>query len=169
MRNYSTDFRSPEVAPDRIISREVELRSSAWRGVEFRKTRSFSAAPPPPTLFLSDRKSRVELAAKDLAQILPKFWPKSCIQRGPQFDNSLSSRRFWKPDASAAGFISGRIRVVSQVLAGYLGRYVKGIQKEQLKVGLWNEEILLEKVELILEAFDYLQLPFSFKNGIYFD
>ncbi|KAI0504558.1 hypothetical protein KFK09_015510 [Dendrobium nobile] len=55
--------------------------------------------------------------------------------------------------------------VVSQVLAGYLGRYVKGIQKEQLKVGLWNEEILLEKVELILEAFDYLQLPFSLKNG----
>ncbi|KAJ0968632.1 hypothetical protein J5N97_025549 [Dioscorea zingiberensis] len=55
--------------------------------------------------------------------------------------------------------------VVSQVLAGYLGRYIKGIQKEQLKIGIWNEEILLEKVELILEAFDYLQLPFTLKNG----
>ncbi|KAG0496706.1 hypothetical protein HPP92_001397 [Vanilla planifolia] len=53
---------------------------------------------------------------------------------------------------------------VSQVLAGYLGRYVKGIQKDQLKIGLWNEEILLENVELMLEAFDYLQLPFALKN-----
>uniref|UniRef100_A0A0Q3SS11 Uncharacterized protein n=1 Tax=Setaria italica TaxID=4555 RepID=A0A0Q3SS11_SETIT len=56
-------------------------------------------------------------------------------------------------------------RVVSQVLAGLLGRYVKGIQKEQLKIGFWNEEILLKNVELILEAFDYLQLPFALKNG----
>ncbi|WOK94697.1 hypothetical protein Cni_G03402 [Canna indica] len=55
--------------------------------------------------------------------------------------------------------------VVSQVLAGYLGRFVKGIQKDQLKIGIWNEEILLEKVELILEAFDYLQLPFALKEG----
>lgn len=28
------------------------------------------------------------------------------------------------------------------------------------------EEILLENVELILEAFDYLQLPFALKSGI---
>ncbi|VAI88392.1 unnamed protein product [Triticum turgidum subsp. durum] len=55
--------------------------------------------------------------------------------------------------------------VVSQVLAGLLGRYVKGIQKEQLKIGIWNEEINLENVELILEAFDYLQLPFALKTG----
>ncbi|KAJ1693233.1 hypothetical protein LUZ63_009931 [Rhynchospora breviuscula] len=55
--------------------------------------------------------------------------------------------------------------VVSQVLAGFLGRYVKGIQKDQLKIGIWNEEILLENVELILEAFDYLQFPFALKNG----
>ncbi|TVU00729.1 hypothetical protein EJB05_53839 [Eragrostis curvula] len=55
--------------------------------------------------------------------------------------------------------------VVSQVLAGLLRRYVKGIQKEQLKIGIWNEEILLENVEIILEAFDYLQLPFALKNG----
>ncbi|XP_066353786.1 uncharacterized protein [Miscanthus floridulus] len=47
--------------------------------------------------------------------------------------------------------------VVSQVLDGLLRRYVKGIQKEQLKIGIWKEEILLENVELILEAFDYLQ------------
>ncbi|KAJ0968150.1 hypothetical protein J5N97_025067 [Dioscorea zingiberensis] len=55
--------------------------------------------------------------------------------------------------------------VVSQVLVGYLGLYIKCIQKEQLKIDIWNGEILLEKVELILEAFDYLQLPFTLKNG----
>lgn len=87
--------------------------------------------------------------------------------------------------------------VVSQVLAGYLGRYVKGIQKDQLKIGIWNgklknltllflafssycylnfigydfygaEEILLENVDLILEAFDYLKLPFALRQGFYF-
>lgn len=28
--------------------------------------------------------------------------------------------------------------MVSQVLSGYLGRFVKGIQKDQLKIGIWN-------------------------------
>ncbi|CAD6266384.1 unnamed protein product [Miscanthus lutarioriparius] len=55
--------------------------------------------------------------------------------------------------------------VVSKVLDGLLRRYVKAIQKEQLKIGIWKEEIQLENVELILEAFDYLQLPFALKNG----
>ncbi|KAI4331783.1 hypothetical protein L6164_016738 [Bauhinia variegata] len=55
--------------------------------------------------------------------------------------------------------------LVRQLILGYLGRYVKDIQKEQLKITLWNEEVLLENVELILEAFDYLQLPFALKQG----
>lgn len=42
---------------------------------------------------------------------------------------------------------------------------MKDIQKEQLKITLWNEEVLLENVDLILEAFDYLQLPFALKQG----
>lgn len=52
--------------------------------------------------------------------------------------------------------------LVHQLLLGYLGRYFKDIQKEQLKIRL--EEVLLENVELILEAFDYLQLPFALKQ-----
>ncbi|PON37045.1 Vacuolar protein sorting-associated protein [Parasponia andersonii] len=55
--------------------------------------------------------------------------------------------------------------LVRQLILGYLGRYVKDIQKEQLKVTLWNEEVLLENVELTVEAFDYLQLPFALKEG----
>ncbi|CAA0824812.1 Protein of unknown function (DUF1162 [Striga hermonthica] len=55
--------------------------------------------------------------------------------------------------------------LVRQLILGYLGKYIKDIQKEQLKITLWNEEVLLENVELILEAFDYLQLPFTFRKG----
>ncbi|KAL9329387.1 hypothetical protein ACSQ67_004390 [Phaseolus vulgaris] len=53
------------------------------------------------------------------------------------------------------------IRIYSTVC--YLGRYFKDIRKEQLKIRL--EEVLLENVELILDAFDYLQLPFALKQG----
>lgn len=35
-----------------------------------------------------------------------------------------------------------------------------------LNVYFCAEEVLLENVELILEAFDYLQLPFVLKQGI---
>ncbi|XP_048139080.1 uncharacterized protein LOC115752507 isoform X2 [Rhodamnia argentea] len=55
--------------------------------------------------------------------------------------------------------------LVRQLLLGYLGRYVKDIQREQLKITLWNEEVLLENVELILEAFDYLRLPCALREG----
>nr|KYP76317.1 Putative vacuolar protein sorting-associated protein 13A [Cajanus cajan] len=60
--------------------------------------------------------------------------------------------------------------LVHQLLLGYLGRYFKDIQKEQLKIRLVDiycctEEVLLENVELILDAFDYLQLPFALKQG----
>jgi hypothetical protein len=55
--------------------------------------------------------------------------------------------------------------LVRQLLLGYLGRFVKDIPKEQLKIALWNGQVLLENVELILEAFDYLQLPFALKQG----
>ncbi|GAB2284275.1 hypothetical protein Dimus_018738, partial [Dionaea muscipula] len=55
--------------------------------------------------------------------------------------------------------------LVSQLLLGYLGQYIKDFQKEQIKVTVWNEEVLLTNVELMLEAFEYLQLPFSLKQG----
>ncbi|KAL1212574.1 hypothetical protein V5N11_021137 [Cardamine amara subsp. amara] len=55
--------------------------------------------------------------------------------------------------------------LVRQLLLGYLGRYIKDIQKDQLKITVWNEEVLLENVELILEAFEYLQLPIALKQG----
>ncbi|GFP79369.1 putative vacuolar protein sorting-associated protein 13f [Phtheirospermum japonicum] len=55
--------------------------------------------------------------------------------------------------------------LVRQLILGYLGRYIKDIQKEQLKITLWNEEVLMKNVELILESFDYHRLPFAFRQG----
>ncbi|CAA7023283.1 unnamed protein product [Microthlaspi erraticum] len=54
---------------------------------------------------------------------------------------------------------------VQKLLSGYLGRYIKDFQKHKLKITVWNEEVLLENVELNLEAFEYLQLPFALKQG----
>ncbi|KAF5196727.1 Vacuolar protein sorting-associated protein, partial [Thalictrum thalictroides] len=54
--------------------------------------------------------------------------------------------------------------IVENFLLSYIGSYVKNIQKEQLKVQ-WNGRVLLKNVELNLEAFDKLQLPFSLKEG----
>ncbi|GKD36444.1 putative vacuolar protein sorting-associated protein 13B [Tanacetum coccineum] len=59
--------------------------------------------------------------------------------------------------------------LVRQLILGYLGQYIKDIHREQLKITLWNEEVLLENVELILEAFDHLQLPFALKQGDQFE
>lgn len=55
--------------------------------------------------------------------------------------------------------------VLHQVLLGYLGRYVKDFSRDQVKVTLWNIEVELKDIDLILEAFDYLQLPFALKQG----
>uniref|UniRef100_A0A7I4B673 Uncharacterized protein n=1 Tax=Physcomitrium patens TaxID=3218 RepID=A0A7I4B673_PHYPA len=55
--------------------------------------------------------------------------------------------------------------VVYQVLASYLGYYVKDMQREQFRIGLWSGEVLLENVDLRLEAFDSLQLPLSIKQA----
>eukprot|EP00850_Spirogloea_muscicola_P014797 SM000108S14241 [mRNA] locus=s108:273586:291541:- [translate_table: standard] len=53
--------------------------------------------------------------------------------------------------------------LVHQLVAGYLGHYFTGVQKEQLRIGLWSGIVLLENVELFLEAFDHLELPFAMK------
>ncbi|GBG69822.1 hypothetical protein CBR_g4651 [Chara braunii] len=55
--------------------------------------------------------------------------------------------------------------LVYQALVNYLGQYVKGIPREQLRVGLWSGVVLLENVEIQTEAFDYLQLPFAIREG----
>ncbi|CAE6119186.1 unnamed protein product [Arabidopsis arenosa] len=57
----------------------------------------------------------------------------------------------------------GIVQGVVQLLLGYLGRYIKDIKKDQLKITLWNGEVLLANVELILERLS-LQLPIALKQ-----
>ncbi|OAO93017.1 hypothetical protein AXX17_AT5G24610 [Arabidopsis thaliana] len=61
--------------------------------------------------------------------------------------------------------LEGYVQGFVNLLLGYLGRYIKDIQKDQLKISLWNGEVLLENVELNPEAFEYLQLPIALKQG----
>eukprot|EP00249_Psilotum_nudum_P033487 c50668_g1_i1 orf=87-242(+) len=44
---------------------------------------------------------------------------------------------------------------LSQLLTDYLSTYIKDIQPEQIRIGIWNGVALLENAELQLEAFDY--------------
>ena len=43
-------------------------------------------------------------------------------------------------------------RWLSPLLASLIGHYVKGLQAEQLRLGLWHGVLRLENVELRLEA-----------------
>jgi len=48
--------------------------------------------------------------------------------------------------------------LVRQLLLGYLGRYVKDIQKEQLKITLWNGNVLFLSCFFIYYYIDQLIL-----------
>ncbi|CAL5343644.1 unnamed protein product [Camellia sinensis] len=90
--------------------------------------------------------------------------PKQVVQLNP-----TCNLAFNRPPQQYVDPISVRAMfegLVRQLLVGYLGQYIKDIEKEQLRISLWNEEVLLENVELIPEAFDYLQLSFALKQGI---
>ncbi|KAK4595234.1 hypothetical protein RGQ29_013602 [Quercus rubra] len=59
-------------------------------------------------------------------------------------------------------------KVFRPLLLGYIGRYIKDIPIDQLKIDIWKGKVFsleLENVELNLEAFDYLRLPFAIKQG----
>eukprot|EP00898_Chlorokybus_atmophyticus_P008933 jgi/Chlat1/9040/Chrsp94S09266 len=55
--------------------------------------------------------------------------------------------------------------IVYQLLANYLEHYVKDLQRERLRVGLWSGVVVLENIELRLEALDFLLLPCAVKHG----
>lgn len=44
--------------------------------------------------------------------------------------------------------------LVHRVLVGYLGRYFKNIQKEQLKLSLWNGNFMYIYLFIIIEIYD---------------
>jgi len=55
--------------------------------------------------------------------------------------------------------------IAASILAKYLGNYVRGLMKENLKVSLGSGETVLEKLEFKPEALDELELPIKVKAG----
>eukprot|EP00741_Cyanophora_paradoxa_P004884 tig00000849_g4739.t1 len=56
-------------------------------------------------------------------------------------------------------------KIVADLLDRYLGKYVKGFNREQLNIGVWKGDIRLEKLELRPESLDSLNLPITVRRG----
>ncbi|GER32584.1 phenylalanine--tRNA ligase alpha subunit, partial [Striga asiatica] len=65
----------------------------------------------------------------------------------------------------ASNQISGSRRSRGRATVNYNFYSASNHRKDPDGVYHSDEEVLLENVELILEAFDYLQLPFTFRKG----
>eukprot|EP00026_Physarum_polycephalum_P000021 Phypoly_transcript_00021.p1 GENE.Phypoly_transcript_00021~~Phypoly_transcript_00021.p1 ORF type:complete len:3252 (+),score=335.79 Phypoly_transcript_00021:281-10036(+) len=55
--------------------------------------------------------------------------------------------------------------IVADLLAKYLGNYIRGLNTENLKIGIWSGNASLENLELAESALEYLNLPFTVKKG----
>jgi len=56
--------------------------------------------------------------------------------------------------------------IASTVLTKYLGKYVDGLSKENLKLSTLSGMVQLEKLSLKKEALEELELPFRIKSGL---
>ncbi|KAJ1939046.1 Vacuolar protein sorting-associated protein 13, partial [Linderina pennispora] len=55
--------------------------------------------------------------------------------------------------------------VVATVLNRFLGNYVTNLETNQLKLGIWQGDVKLEKLRLKTDALDKLHLPIDVKEG----
>ncbi|KAK8803487.1 hypothetical protein WA158_001181 [Blastocystis sp. Blastoise] len=55
--------------------------------------------------------------------------------------------------------------IVSNLLSKYLGEYIKGIEKENLKISLFKGKVALHNLEIQTSALDFLNLPIQIKSG----
>jgi len=55
--------------------------------------------------------------------------------------------------------------LVSDLLVKYLGQYIKDLNKEQLSIGVWGGNVVLENLEIKEEALDAFNIPFRVKKG----
>jgi len=57
---------------------------------------------------------------------------------------------------------------VADLLSRYLGKYIKNINTEQLRISVWAGNVELDHLELKREALSELRLPIAVKRGINF-
>ena len=55
--------------------------------------------------------------------------------------------------------------IVAKLLSKYLGKYVDGLQRENLNVSLGAGDVILENLELKSDALDELDLPVTVRGG----
>ncbi len=55
--------------------------------------------------------------------------------------------------------------IVSEILTKYLGKFVKGLDKENLKIAIWGGDVVLKDLEIRVSALANLNLPVAVKSG----
>jgi hypothetical protein len=56
--------------------------------------------------------------------------------------------------------------IVSEILTKYLGKFVKGLDKENLKIAIWGGDVVLKDLEIRVSALANLNLPVAVKSGM---
>ncbi|PRP88859.1 hypothetical protein PROFUN_00327 [Planoprotostelium fungivorum] len=56
--------------------------------------------------------------------------------------------------------------IVSDLLLKYLGDYIKNLNRDGLKIGIWGGDVVLQDLEINKDALNNLGLPFELKHGI---
>jgi hypothetical protein len=56
--------------------------------------------------------------------------------------------------------------LVAALLSRFLGDFVKGLEKENLRIGILSGDVTLENLELKKEALQNFDLPITIKSGI---
>eukprot|EP01132_Coremiostelium_polycephalum_P004812 gene4812-5998_t len=56
-------------------------------------------------------------------------------------------------------------KLVAELLTRYLGQYIKTLNTENLKIGIWSGDVSLENLELKKRALEKFNLPFTIKEG----
>jgi vacuolar protein sorting-associated protein 13A/C len=55
--------------------------------------------------------------------------------------------------------------LVAALLSRFLGDFVKGLEKENLRIGILSGDVTLENLELKKEALQNFDLPITIKSG----
>jgi vacuolar protein sorting-associated protein 13A/C len=56
-------------------------------------------------------------------------------------------------------------RILLNVLLQVLGDFVEDLTEENLKIGVWSGEVILENLSLSKTVLQKLNIPFSLKHG----
>lgn len=56
-------------------------------------------------------------------------------------------------------------KILEKVLENYFGRFITGLDKNNLKLGVWSGNVAIENVNLKPEVIELLELPIKLKHS----